>query len=50
MKRYTEEELKEMQDAIPEYQRTAMVQTDIKPEEDKKKEATISKMIPNSVK
>ena len=49
MKRYTEEELKKMQEEIPEYQRTAMVETETKVEEEKKK-FKVSSMIPDSVK
>lgn len=49
VKRYSDEELKQMQEAIPEYQRTAMVETEAPVVEEKSK-FKLSSLIPESVK
>lgn len=48
IKRFTEEELAAMQADIPEYQRTSLVETQTKVEEEKKK-FKISSLIPESI-
>lgn len=49
VKRYTEEELKQMQDKIPEYTRTAVVES-VEKVEEKKSKFKVSNLIPEGLK